>query len=229
MGTLGKLGRWLAPAVAAVVITALGQSAWASTQATAHPASHPLGRGHHLHMFATPRPFVPAGLHGKHTRKMHVRGIPGDLPVYEIINANSHLCMEVYQSEKTDFANVDQYHCNLTKTQIWLPFVVGTFNSLQLLEFINQNSGKCADVFHSGTANGTNVDQYTCNNTAAQYFVLIQLSNGNYQFFNLNSFNTTNPQVIEVFHSSTANYGNVDTWGSNGSLTQQWFVQIPPA
>jgi hypothetical protein len=39
-------------------------------------------------------------------------------------------------------------------------------------QLIVKHSGKCADVYHNLTANGTALDQYTCNGTTAQTFEL---------------------------------------------------------
>jgi hypothetical protein len=49
-----------------------------------------------------------------------------------------------------------------------------------------KHSGKCADVYHNLTANGTALDQYTCNGTTAQTFEL-RWSNGSYAFAGTNS------------------------------------------
>jgi glucosylceramidase len=54
--------------------------------------------------------------------------------------------------------------------QQWQPVSVGT----GLYKFVARHSGKCLDVPGASTANGVQLQQYTCNGTAAQTFSLTQ-------------------------------------------------------
>lgn len=49
------------------------------------------------------------------------------------------------------------------------------------------HSGKCLDVPNSSTAAGTQIQQYTCNNSTAQRFQVVHLGNGYYRIVNVNS------------------------------------------
>lgn len=51
----------------------------------------------------------------------------------------------------------------------------------------NQHSAKCMEVYHSGTANGSKVDQYRCNGTATQKWTLIQFDIARFNLYNANS------------------------------------------
>ena len=136
----------------------------------------------------------------------------------QIVNRNSGKCMEVYHSETGNGANVDQYTCNWTNTQNWYFVRVGTSQNQPVDEIVNNNSGKCLEVYHSQTGNGANVDQYTCNGTATQHWVYHDPGTGvGIMFINMNS-----GLLLEVAHSSTANYGNVDQWIANYTATQHW-------
>ncbi|MDX6504092.1 MAG: hypothetical protein QOE29_1217, partial [Gaiellaceae bacterium] len=54
--------------------------------------------------------------------------------------------------------------------QQWQPVSVGG----GFYKLVARNSGKCLDVPAASTANGVQLQQYTCNGTAAQAFRLVQ-------------------------------------------------------
>jgi glucosylceramidase len=54
--------------------------------------------------------------------------------------------------------------------QQWMPVALGDGT----YRFVARNSGLCLDVPSASTANGVQLQQYTCNGTAAQSFVLSQ-------------------------------------------------------
>jgi serine/threonine-protein kinase RIO1 len=86
----------------------------------------------------------------------------------------------------------------------------------------NINSGKVAEVYHSETANYANVDQYQFNGSATQYWQF------NFQYYdqNLNPVvtivNVNSGKCMEVYHSQTGNYANVDQYQCNLTNTQGW-------
>jgi hypothetical protein len=193
-----------------------GSSPAARTMTTPHGASPVSGT---VHLFATPH--APATLTMPGLRGKEVQASPLQVSIYEILNVNSGKCMEVYHSQLNDYANVDQYTCNGTDTQYWEFVPVGTVSGGYVVyQLVNYNSGLCAEVYHSETQDGANVDQFSCNGTYTQYWILDQSpSTGISLFENLNS-----GKVLEVYDSSTANYGNVDQWASNGTATQYWYI-----
>jgi hypothetical protein len=90
--------------------------------------------------------------------------------IYTFHNVNSGKCMETYESQLNDFANVDQYQCNGTATQEWIAIPIGN-SGYRYFENYNSylhNGAECLDVHESGTADGTNIDQYQCDGTPAQ-------------------------------------------------------------
>jgi hypothetical protein len=89
----------------------------------------------------------------------------------------------------------------------------GTWNSL-----VNRASGKCVDARSAASANGTAIQQYTCNNTSAQQFQ-IQATSGGYARVNIR----LNPaQSIDVTNVSTANNAPIQLWSYSGGSNQQW-------
>jgi predicted alpha-1,2-mannosidase len=71
--------------------------------------------------------------------------------------------------------------------------------------------GKCLDVDHSQTADGTKVDLYTCNGTNAQRWTVT--GDGALQAFG---------KCLDVYHSGTANLSPVDLYTCNGTGAQRW-------
>ncbi|CAF3394306.1 unnamed protein product [Rotaria sp. Silwood1] len=87
-------------------------------------------------------------------------------------------------------------------------------------KLININSNKALDVAHSGTANGTNVQIYTDNNTSAQQWHIQNTGNGSYKLINVIC-----GKVLDVDHSKTLNGTNVQIWEDNGTAAQRWHLQ----
>ncbi|MFI7119466.1 RICIN domain-containing protein [Amycolatopsis sp. NPDC049868] len=78
--------------------------------------------------------------------------------------------------------------------------------------------GKCVDARAAGTANGTVVQQYACNQTFSQQWQFQPTSDGYYRV------NTRNApaQVWDVAEVSTADGGLIHLWAYGGGNNQQW-------
>ncbi|MFD4524436.1 RICIN domain-containing protein [Streptomyces sp. NPDC058470] len=87
-----------------------------------------------------------------------------------------------------------------------------------LATVVNGGSGKCLDAASAGTANGTVVQQYTCNSSTAQQWSLTATSGGYVQIGNANSTS----QVVDVSDNSTADNALVHLWAYGGGNNQQW-------
>jgi len=83
---------------------------------------------------------------------------------------------------------------------------------------VNKNSGKCVDAAGAATANGTFVQQFTCNNSNAQKWTRTATSGG---YFRIGTNNNTN-QVWDVAGVSTADGAKVQLWAYGGGNNQQW-------
>ncbi|MER7274434.1 beta-1,3-glucanase family protein [Dactylosporangium sp. NPDC000244] len=94
----------------------------------------------------------------------------------------------------------------------------GTISSTTWYSTVNKTSGKCVDARSSGTANGTAIQQYTCNNTFAQQYLFQPTSGGYVRINNRNN----SAQVLDVDGVSTADGALVHLWAYGGGNNQQW-------
>ncbi|MEV5718035.1 ThuA domain-containing protein [Amycolatopsis mediterranei] len=94
----------------------------------------------------------------------------------------------------------------------------GTIDPAAFYAVTNKASGKCVDARAAGSANGTVIQQYTCNGTAAQQYQFAA-AGGGYDRIN----NRTNPaEVIDVTDVSTADNAGLQLWSYSGGGNQQW-------
>ncbi|MFF4043022.1 RICIN domain-containing protein [Streptomyces sp. NPDC001816] len=87
-----------------------------------------------------------------------------------------------------------------------------------LATVVNAASGKCLDAKAAGTANGTVVQQYTCNGTTAQQWSFTATGDG---YVRIGNGNNTG-QVVDVADVSTADNAQVHLWSYGGGANQQW-------
>ena len=83
---------------------------------------------------------------------------------YEIVNADSGLCLDLQGSSTSNEANVMQYSCNQTSNQLW---EVVPYNGYYQVK--SDSSGKCLEVGYNGT---NSAYQYTCDGWAGQLWSL---------------------------------------------------------
>jgi hypothetical protein len=79
-------------------------------------------------------------------------------------------------------------------------------------------SGKCVDARSAATANGTAIQQYTCNSSTAQQWQFQATSGG----FSRANARDNSAQVWDVANVSTADGGVVHLWTYGGGNNQQW-------
>jgi hypothetical protein len=84
-----------------------------------------------------------------------------------------------------------------------------------------RHSGKALDVLNNGTANGSNVQQYTNNTCVCQNWTLAYQNNGSYSVTGVGS-----GKMLEVTSNSTADGANVQIWTSNNGNNQR-FTFLP--
>jgi beta-glucanase (GH16 family) len=82
----------------------------------------------------------------------------------------------------------------------------------------NRGNAKCVDARSSGTANGTAIQQYTCNSSFAQQYQFQPTSGGYYRVNNRNN----SAQVWDVSGVSTADNALIHLWSYVGGNNQQW-------
>jgi beta-glucanase (GH16 family) len=86
-------------------------------------------------------------------------------------------------------------------------------------KLINTGSGKALDVNAAGTADGTNVQIWSDNGTAAQRWQVFDNGDGSYRLINPNS-----GKALDVSAAGTADGTNVQIWTSNGTGAQKWKI-----
>lgn len=83
---------------------------------------------------------------------------------------------------------------------------------------VNKGSGKCVDARSAASADGTAVQQYTCNASTAQNWQLVATSDG---YYRVNS-NLNAAEAWDVTNVSTADSAPVQLWTYSGGNNQQW-------
>ncbi|MFE2050878.1 RICIN domain-containing protein [Streptomyces sp. NPDC059459] len=83
---------------------------------------------------------------------------------------------------------------------------------------VNDGSGKCLDARAAGTANGTAVQQYSCNGSTAQQWRFTPTGDGYVRIDNRNDAQ----QVVDVSDVSVADNARVHLWAYGGGANQQW-------
>lgn len=84
-------------------------------------------------------------------------------------------------------------------------------------KILARHSGKALDVTNNGTANGTNVQQWTANDCTCQQWTLTYLGSGQYQVLGASS-----GKSLDVVSNSTADGANIDIWTYNGGNNQRF-------
>jgi len=82
----------------------------------------------------------------------------------------------------------------------------------------NKGNGKCVDARAAGVANGTVIQQYSCNGTQAQQFQFQPTSGG---FTRVNNRNDAT-KVIDVTGVSAADNAGLQLWAYSNGTNQQW-------
>jgi streptogrisin C len=86
------------------------------------------------------------------------------------------------------------------------------------VKIVGKQSGRCLDVNAAGNADGTKIQLYDCNGTAAQAFQLKDLGNGQYNLVNTNS-----NKCVDVSGSGTADGTLIQLWTCNGTNAQKFY------
>src|SRR6267142_5800729 len=85
---------------------------------------------------------------------------------------------------------------------------------------INKNSSKCVDAAASATANGTVVQQWTCNGSNAQLWQFTATDSGYYKVLTAN--NTAQGWDVTGGTSATGDGVKIQLWTNSGSTNEQW-------
>ncbi|WP_434446311.1 ThuA domain-containing protein [Lentzea sp. E54] len=85
---------------------------------------------------------------------------------------------------------------------------------------VNRGNGKCVDARSAGLDNGTVIQQYACNGTAAQNFRLTATTDG----YSRVDYRNNPAKVLDVSDVSTADNAGIHLWDYVGGTNQQWRV-----
>jgi hypothetical protein len=83
------------------------------------------------------------------------------------------------------------------------------------------HSGKCVDVAGGGLADGTNIQQFTCNGGSAQRFDVVETSAGVYKLTAVAS-----AKLMDVAGGGLADGTNIQQWSDNGSNAQRFKIAL---
>lgn len=93
-------------------------------------------------------------------------------------------------------------------------------NTGSIVHAVSKQSGKCMDVNGWGTADGTNIQLWTCFGNGAQSYRLADAGGGSVYLVNPNS-----SKCVDVSAASTADGANVQLWTCNGTAAQKFYIQ----
>jgi chitinase len=85
---------------------------------------------------------------------------------------------------------------------------------------VRAGSGKCLDVYAAGSADGTNIQQYSCNGTGAQSFRVEDQGGGTYRVVNVPT-----GKCVDVNARGTADGTNIQLWSCNGTVAQSFRIE----
>jgi hypothetical protein len=80
-------------------------------------------------------------------------------------------------------------------------------------------TGKCLDVSGASTADGANVQEWSCNGTKAQVFRVSQIGGGHYTIANVHS-----DKVLDIRDVSYVENARLQQWGYGGGANQQFSI-----
>ena len=139
------------------------------------------------------------------------------------------VCVDIYGGLEQDGTNIHLYRANETTSQMFFIHRTTAGFVIESLVFVGAGgeegsiprTWKCLDVTGGVAANGTNVELYTPNGTAAQRWDLIEHSDGTFEIVS-----RLNPNFcLDVHGGATANGTNIQIYGRNGTLSQRWYIE----
>lgn len=135
-----------------------------------------------------------------------------------LMNPNSGKMLNPAFNGTADGTSVQIYRDNGNISQKWSLILVETqVISGKTYSLVNLNSEKALDVAGGGTANGTNVQIASVNNSGAQQWQAIANGDGTYRLLNPNS-----GKSLDVAGAGTSDGTNVQIADYNGSGAQKW-------
>lgn len=142
---------------------------------------------------------------------------------YVLRNRNSGKCVDLRNWNTDTFATLQQSSCVGSSNQaIELVPVDNTTAAFAdgRYTFRSANGGNCLDVPSSSLTAGQNLQQYTCNGTAAQQYDVVYVGNNVYEIRNANS-----GQCVDLESAITWNNQPIQQYTCNQSNAQRWYLR----
>lgn len=147
-------------------------------------------------------------------------------PSYFNPDASIQLRSSVASGKCLDIKSEDGINRDLSRAQLWdcdgasvqnFTFAfVQTSGSGQSYYYITTAGSKCLEYRSAGTANGTQVDQFSCSLRPEQLWYLTFNGDGTYTVHNLLG------NCLDVNGANSANGTKVREWACNGTNAQRW-------
>ncbi len=135
------------------------------------------------------------------------------------MNPNSGKCLDVSGGSAANYTKIQLYDCNGTAAQKWQPASGGLATGASYSFETSLSTSSCLDVDGDGADNGTQVDEYSCNGSAAQSIAIEAAGGG------LVSLKNANGKCLDLYSSGTADGTKVEVWDCNETNAQQFLVQ----
>lgn len=135
--------------------------------------------------------------------------------MYSIANSrNKNMVLNVQSASKADYANVNlMANQHSQEQQFEVTYVGGGYYKI-----IAEHSGKSLDVSNASTAAGTNLQQYSWNNTNAQLWKFVNAGNGMYYI------RSKVGTVIDLAGDQAVSGANVCMNIMNNTASQKWIL-----
>lgn len=127
---------------------------------------------------------------------------------------------------KSNGTKVEQFNCGsiYRKEMSWTLYTISGYYLIR-----NKNAEKCLDVTNGGTANGTPIQLWDCNNNPQQQFRLQPISTQYGTYYQLRPRHAGDVKCIDLPNYSTANGTQLILWSCTGNTNQLWgFAQTQP-
>ncbi|SDJ51790.1 lipase [Microbulbifer yueqingensis] len=142
---------------------------------------------------------------------------------YILRNRNSGKCVELSGGSQGDGARLVQMQCTGSPEQTFAidPAIDGE-RTLAPGRYSARavHSGLCLDVPFSSTSNGKQLQQWSCNGTAAQQFDFVYAGAGRYEIINVNS-----GKCVDIYRGYTSNGTDVQQYSCNQGSNQRFLVE----
>jgi hypothetical protein len=141
---------------------------------------------------------------------------------YVLKARHSGKCADLADWNADDGGLVQQYACSGAGNQTYMLVAAGS-DAAPIADgrysVRSVNSSLCLDVPGSATGNGVQLQQYTCNGTAAQQFDVYYVGNSRYEVRNVNS-----GRCVDLYSGWTVNGTAVQQYDCNQTTAQRWFI-----